>query len=128
MSPFDWLNSINYDKKNLMDEDPTTEKLYSPFMINRGLSYFPDTILYANQMNGFFGLENKLQYEFYLYGIQKRKRFSKWTKKDKTTDTLDIIVQYYKYNEERALEALSLLTDEQIELIKQKMYKGGVND
>lgn len=128
MSPFDWLNSINYDKKNLMDDEPILEKDYNSFMINRGLSYFPDTILYANQMNGFFNLDNKLQYEFYLYGLPKRKRFSKWTKKDKATDTLNVIMRYYKYNEERALEVLSLLTDKQIELIKQKMYKGGVND
>lgn len=124
MSPFDYLNAINFDKKDLMEE-PDNEKAYSPFMVNRGLSYFPDTILYANQMNGFNHLDNKLQFHFYLHGIQKRKRFSKWTKKDPQTETLRIIMDYYKYSEERALEALELLSADEIKIIEERMYKGG---
>ena len=124
MSPFDFLNAINFDKTNLLN-DPLLEKEYNAFMVNRGLSYFPDTILYSNQMNGFPLLDNKLQFDFYLHSIPKRKRFSKWAKKESQTEQLRLIMDYYKYNEERALEALSLLSDEQIKTIEEKMYKGG---
>ena len=124
MSPFDYLNSVNYEKQNLMVDD-VSESQYNAFMVNRGLSYFPDSILYANQMNGFNHLDNKLQYEFYLHGLTKRKRFSKWSKKDNITDKIRAVMDYYKYSHERALEALSILSDEQITIIEEKMYKGG---
>ena len=125
MTPFDFLNAINYDKKNLIKDEPTVESDYNAFMVNRGLSYFNDTVLYANMMNGFAGLDSKIQFDFYLHAIPKRKRFSKWAKKSAQTETLRLIMDYYKYNEERALEALSLLSDEQIKIIEDKMYKGG---
>ena len=124
MNPFDYLNSVNYEKQNLMVDD-VSESQYNAFMVNRGLSYFPDSILYANQMNGFEHLDNKLQYEFYLHGLTKRKRFSKWSKKDDITDKIRAVMFYYKYSHERALEALSILSDEQITIIEEKMYKGG---
>lgn len=125
MTPFDFLNAINFDKKNLIGEDPSVEREYNAFMVNRGLSYFNDTILYANTMNGFPTLDNKIQFDFYLYAIPKRKRFSKWAKKDQQTNDLKTIMQYYKINEERALEALSILSSKQIEIIEQRMFKGG---
>lgn len=125
MNPFDYLNSINFDKKDLMQDDPLAEQKYPAFMVNRGLSYFPDTIMFANQMNGFAHLDSKLQYQFYLYGISKRKRFSKWAKKEPQTETLRAVMDYYKYSEERALETISLLSTEQISIIEEKMNKGG---
>jgi hypothetical protein len=124
LSPFDFLISINLTKQNLI-VDEMSEKSYDAFMVNRGLSYFNDTIMYANQMNGFPHIEKKIQYEFYLSAIPKRKRFSKWSKKEKTSDTSRQVMQYYKYSEERALEAMSLLSNEQITIIEEKMYKGG---
>jgi hypothetical protein len=124
MSPFDFLNSINLTKQNLI-VDEMSEKSYDAFMVNRGLSYFNDTIMYANQMNGFPHIEKKIQYEFYMNAIPKRKRFSKWSKKEKVSETLRLVMDYYKYSEERALEAMSLLSNEQITIIEEKMYKGG---
>ena len=125
MNPFDYLNSINFDKTDLMKDDPLAEQKYPAFMVNRGLSYFPDTIMFANQMNGFAHLDSKLQYNFYLHGISKRRRFSKWAKKDPQSETLRAVMLYYKYSEERALEAISILSDEQITIIEEKMNKGG---
>lgn len=125
MTPFDFLNAINFDKKDLIGEDPSVEREYNAFMVNRGLSYFNDTILYANAMNGFPSLDSKIQFDFYLHAIPKRKRFSKWAKKDQQTDRLKLIMEHYKYNEERALEALSLLSDDTIKTIEDKMNKGG---
>lgn len=127
MSPFDFLNAINETKQNLF-EDPLAEKDYNAFLINRGLSYFPDTLFHSNMMNKYPDLDKKMQFDFYVNSISKRKRFSKWHKKEVTPDTLKLIQDYYKYSEERALEALSLLTDEKIKIIENKMYKGGRND
>jgi hypothetical protein len=127
MSPFDFLNAINDTKQNLF-EDPQAEKDYNAFLINRGLSYFPDTIFYANEMNKQFDTPKKMQFDFLMNSIPKRKRFSKWHKKDVQSDRLKLIQDYYKYNEERALEALSILSDEKITIIENKMNKGGRND
>ena len=92
MNPFDVLNSINYTKENLF-EDPQSFKEYSSFMVNRGLSYFPDTILYANEMNRYSSIPNDWQFFYFLNTIPKKKRFSKWSKKDKESKEalLDLI-------------------------------------
>ena len=127
MSPFDFLNAINDTKQNLF-EDPQAEKDYNAFLINRGLSYFPDTIFYANEMNKQFDTPKKMQFDFLMNSITKRKRFSKWHKKEVQPDRLKLIQDYYKYSEERALEALSILSDEKITIIENKMNKGGRND
>ena len=124
MSPFDFLNSINDNKKNLF-EDPQAEKDYSPFMINRGLSYFPDTVLYANEMNRFPTIPKSWQFQFLLNTIPKKKRFSKWTKKDAETKSLQLVKEYYGYSLEKAKEALSVLTPEQLSIIEEKLQKGG---
>lgn len=125
MNPFDVLTSINFDKKHIFKDNPELENQYPAFMVNRGLSYFPDTIMYANQTNGYSFLDNRLQYDFLFYGVTKRKRFSKWAKKEPTADTIRLIMDYYKYSEAKAIEAASLLTEEQIKTIEEKMYKGG---
>lgn len=124
LNPFTVLSSINFDKKDLL-EDRALEREYPAFMVNRGLSYFPDTILYANEMNGTPHIDNKLQYDFYLYGIKKRKRFSKWSKKDPQTNTIRMIMDYYKISERKALETISILNQEQLDIIETRMYKGG---
>lgn len=125
MSPFDFLNAINTTKKDLLREDPLNEKDYSPYMVNRGLSYFSDTVMMANEMNKHSGIPKKWQNDFLLTTISKKKRFSQWHKKEKNSESLQLVVDYYKYSTERAKEVLSIFTDEQIEIIKQKMYKGG---
>lgn len=125
MSPFDFLNAINTSKKDLLREDPLNEKDYKPFMVNRGLSYFSDTIMMANEMNRNPDIPKKWQNDFLLNTISKKKRFSEWHKKDKNSESLELIMEYYKYSTERAKEVLGMFTDEQLEMIKQRMSKGG---
>lgn len=123
MNPYDYLNSINMTKKDIMIDD-ITEKSYVPFMINRSLSYFPDTVLFANEMNQYHHLDKKLQFHFFINTIRKRKRFSKWAKPVKESD-LEVVKEYYGYSNEKAKQALTLLSEEQLNLLKQKVYKGG---
>ncbi len=124
MTPFDFINAINLTKKNLF-EDPQAEKDYLPFLVNRGLSYFPDTVLYANEMNRNSGIPKDWQFSFFLNTIPKKKRFSKWHKKDADSESLTLVKEYFGYSSEKALEALSILSDEQLAMIKEKLYKGG---
>lgn len=124
MTPFDFINAINLTKKNLF-EDPHASKDYKPFLVNRGLSYFPDTVLYANEMNRNAGIPEDWQFIFLLNTIPKKKRFSKWHKKDADSESLTLVKEYFGYSSEKALEALSILSDEQLVMIKEKLYKGG---
>ena len=121
----DWLNSINFNKKNLIEEDPSTIKDYAPYIINRCLSGNIDSILFANEMNKYSFLDKDMQYSFYLNTLRKKKRFSPWLRKDKVTD-LEIIKQYYGYSNEKASNALKILTPEQINYIKQRLDTGGM--
>lgn len=123
MNPFDYLNSINHTKQDIMDDDHA-ERGYNSFLINRSLSYFYDTVGIANLMNRYHHLDNKLQYHFLLNIIRKRKRFSKWMKVG-ATDDIDVIKEYYGYSNEKARQVIALLSKEQVETIRQKVYKGG---
>ena len=120
----DWLNSINFNKENLIEVDPCTIKDYAPYIINRCLSGNIDSILFANEMNKYSFLDKAMQYSFYLNTLRKKKRFSPWLRKDKVTD-LEIIKQYYGYSNEKASNALKILTPEQINFIKQRLETGG---
>ena len=121
----DWLNSINFTKKNLIEEDPSAIKDYAPYIINRCLSGHIDCILFCNEMNKYSFLDKDMQYSFYLNTLRKKKRFSPWLRKDKVTD-LEIIKQYYGYSNEKASQALKILTPEQINFIKQRLDIGGM--
>ena len=121
----DWLNSINFTKENLIEEDPDLIKEYPPYIINRCLSGHLDAIMFANEMNKFPNLDKDLQYHFFLNTLRKKKRFSPWLRKDKVTD-LEIIKQYYGYSNEKALNALKILTPDQINFIKQRLDIGGI--
>ena len=123
MSPFDYLNSINLTKKDIMVDD-ISEKEYNPFIINRGLSFFADTILYANEMNVNHHIDNRLQFDFFINIINKKKRFTKWIKPQEISN-LELIKEYYGYSNQKAKSVLSLLSDEQIEEMKQRIFKGG---
>ena len=125
MNPFDVLNSINYTKENLF-EDPQSFKEYSPFMVNRGLSYFPDTILYANEMNK-VNVDNKLQYHYLLNSIRPAKRFAKWVKRENIEDVA-AVKQFYGYSTEKATQALTILSSDNLHYIKQKLQRGEDND
>lgn len=120
----DWLNSINHQKNDLLEYDPDSIKQYPPYIINRCLSGFIDTVMYANEMNINSHLDSKLQYIYYLNSIRKKKRFSPWLKKDKIND-LELIKQYYGYSNEKAKSALSLLNKEQINYIRKRLDVGG---
>ena len=120
----DWLNSINQTKKNLLDEDPTLEKEYPPYIVNRCFSGHLDCIMFANEMNIHNSIPKKMQYDFYLNSLRKKKRFSPWLRQDKIKD-LDYVKQYYGYSNEKAKQALKILTEEQLNFIKAKFDTGG---
>ena len=120
----DWLNSINLTKENLLEVDPTSKKSYPPYIINRCLSGHLDCVLFVNEMNKYHFLDKDLQYSFYLNTVRKRKRFSPWLRKDKIED-LDYVKQYYGYSNEKALQVLKILSNEQINFIKQRLEIGG---
>lgn len=123
MNPFEYLNAINTSKQDIMIDD-LAEKNYNSFMVNRGLSYFNDTVLIANEMNQHAHLDNRLQFDFFINIVRKRKRFSKWIKPE-TFGDVEVVKAYYGYSNEKARQALSLLTKDQIDLLKKKVYKGG---
>lgn len=120
----DWLNSINFTKENLMEESPEIKSDYAPFIINRCLSGHVDCILFANEMNIHHQLDKDMQYLFYLNSLRKKKRFSPWLRKDKIAD-LECVKQYYGYSNEKASQALKILTKEQLKFIKQRLETGG---
>ena len=123
MNPFEYLNSINYSKEDIMVDD-IAEKAYNPFMTNRSLSYFQDTVFFANEMNRYHHLDKKLQFSFLINIVRKRKRFSKWIKPELDSD-VDVVKEYYGYSNEKARQALALLSPSQIEELRKKVSKGG---
>ena len=124
MSPFDFLNSINTSKINLIDRDPECVKKYNGFLVNRSLSYFPDTVFMSNEMNRLHHLDAKMQYDFLINIIRKKKRFSKWDKPEQRAD-MECIKEYFGYSEQKAKQVIGLLTESQIKTIKLKVAKGG---
>lgn len=122
-NPFDYVNAINYTKKNLI-VDSTTEKNYNAFIVNRSLSYFPDTVVIANEMNKFHLIDKKLQNDYLINMIRKRKRFSKWHKAI-DVDDIEVIKKYYGYSNEKAHQVLSLLDKSQLTELRKKVDKGG---
>lgn len=124
MNPFDFLNSINTTKENLMDKDPDNEKAYNAFLVNRSLSYFPETVIMSNEMNRLHHLDSKMQYDFLINIVRKKKRFSKWDKPEQRAD-LDCVKEYFGYSESKAKQIIGLLTESQIKTIKEKVSKGG---
>ena len=120
----DWLNSINHTKENLIADDPTAISSYPPYIVNRCLSGTVDSILFANEMNLHPDIDKDMQYNFLLYTLRKRKRFSPWLKKEQIED-LDLVKTHYGYSNEKARVALTLLTNTQLEYIRNKHEKGG---
>jgi len=126
MTPFDFLNDINYGKKNLMidDIDHQIEKQYLPFIVNKGLSYTMDTVIYANEMNIRPHIDKKLQFDYLINTIRRNKRFPKWLKPEED-ENIKVIMDYYGYNVQRAKEVLSLHSMEEISQLKEKLDTGG---
>ena len=122
----DWLNSINQNKQDL-SEDPDACKKYPAYIVNRCLSGHIDAIMFANEMNKWNQTSKDMQYQFLLHSLRKKKRFSPWLRQEKI-DNIELIKQYYGYSNEKAKQALDILTDEQIATVKQKLRKGGMKN
>ena len=120
MSPFDFIKSISSTKKDILEN----EKDYNAFMVNRGLSYFPDTVIYANEMNKFHHLDSRLQYQFLINTIRKRNRFSKWNKSIES-ENINAIKRYYDYSNEKARDVLPLLSKENLKTLRGRINHGG---
>ena len=124
----DYLNAINHSKESLLDsKDEQWEKKYSPFIVNKCLAPFPDTIQLVNEINQYHHLDKKLQFDFLINSIRPRKRYTPWMKAKKLKN-LEYVKEFYGYNNEKAKSALDILSDEQISAIKNKLNKGGRNN
>jgi len=126
ISPFDFVNAIHYTKQELIVDD-WSEKQYAPYIVNKSLSFGADTVIPANEMNSRPHLGKKLQYSFLINTIRARKRYNKWLKAEKIED-LEVVKQYYKYNTEKALQAMRILTPDHIINIKKRLNTGGLNN
>lgn len=124
ISPFDFINAINHTKEELI-VDEWSEKQYNPFVVNKGLSYGADTVVFANEVNSRPHLDKKLQFQFLINTIRPKKRFNKWIKAEKI-EAMEVVKEYYGYSTEKAQQALSILSNEQIHHLKEKLKKGGV--
>ena len=123
----DYLNAINHTKETLLDtEDEEWEKKYPPFVVNKCVYPFQDTIMLVNEINQLPHLDKKLQFDFLINSIRSRKRYTPWLKANKIED-LEYVKEYYGYSNEKAKKALDILSDEQIATIKEKLKKGGLN-
>jgi|TARA_B110000914_G_scaffold149964_1_gene131389 hypothetical protein len=120
MSPFALISSISNTKIDILEN----EKDYTAFMVNRGLSYFPDTVIYANEMNKYHHLDGRLQFDFLINTIRKRNRFSKWNKSSESED-INAIKSYYGYSNEKARDVLPLLSKANLNTIKGRIQHGG---
>ena len=123
----EYLNAINHTKERLLDsEDEEWEKKYPPFIVNKCVYPFQDTIMLVNEINQLPHLDKKLQFDFLINSIRSRKRYTPWLKAKKIED-LQYVKEYYGYSNEKAKQALDILSDEQIATIKEKLNKGGLN-
>ena len=127
MNPFDFVNSINHVKTDLLADGNVAESDYVPFVVNKALSYFPETLMLVNKVNGFPDLDNKLQYHYLLNTVRPGKRFAKWVKRENLED-LECVKEYYGYSTDKALQALTILTSDNIHHIKQKLQRGVVDE
>lgn len=121
----DFFTSINSSKKNLILQDSGYEKVYIPYVINKSMSYFIDSLFYANQMNQYPQSPKRMQYEYYLHKLSKKPRFSKWHKDTNNLDNIKIIQQFYGYSVKKAKEVVKILTQEQINKLQEQLKTGG---
>ena len=120
VSPFEIIKAISSTKKDILEN----EKDYNSFMINRGLSYFPDTVIYANEMNQYHHLDSRLQFDFLINIVRKRNRFSKWNKSIES-ENISAIKKFYGYSNEKARDVLPLLSNETLKIIRGRINHGG---
>ena len=123
-NPFDYVTAITSSKKNIMVDD-IDERKYNAFIVNRALALFPDTVLFANEMNVNHHIDNRLQFDFLLHAVRKKFRKTQWIKEIKVED-IEAVKEYYGYSNEKAKAVMNLLSKDQIREIKQFIYKGGI--
>lgn len=126
INPFDFVNAINHTKENIIVDD-WTESQYKPFIVNKALSFAADTVIQGNEMNSRSHLDKKLQHDFLINIVRSRKRFTKWLKPEKI-EAIKIVQEYYGYSYEKASQILPLLSIEQVDYLKLRIKKGGIND
>ncbi len=127
LTPFDFVTSISFSKENLFAEDDSHDKFYNAYIVNRALSFSPDMVLFANEMNQHNQIPVKNQWEFLSSSIRKKKRYDKWVKAEKESETLTLIKTYYNYSNEKAKQVLPIITDDHVEYMKKKLDIGGVS-
>lgn len=125
MTPFDFIKNIN-EKQDKLEFDDVMKKEYTPFIVNKGFSYFPDTVLYANEMNVHHELDTDIQYNYLYSSIRKKKRFSKWHKAD-IDKKIDIVKQYFNYSTNQAKDVINIFTDNDFEVMRKRLETGGLN-
>lgn len=127
MTPFDYVNSINSrDKRDIMEDDEA-ERAYVPFMVNRALSYFPETVMHAHRMTCMPHLSNREQYSYLLNIVRPAKRFAKWARRGVDED-IEAVQSYYGWSSAKAQQVLSILTPQQLKTIKEYLDRGGSNE
>lgn len=129
-NPFDYVSAINFTKKDLMtdtENDELAEAGYNPYLTNKALSYFPDTLLYANEINMNHHVDNKLQFFYLLNSIRPKKRFSKWAKRQDSED-FEAVKQYYGYSNSVTEQTISILSSDQLTEIKRRLNTGGLKN
>ena len=126
ITPFDFINAISHTKIDLMEQE-NAESQYKSYVINKGLSFYPDTVIQANEMNSRPHLDKRMQFNFLINIIRSKKRYSKWLKPEKLND-LEVIQEYYGYSKEKARQVLPLFSNEQIDYLKRRIKKGGLDD
>jgi len=117
------LKSLNQTKnEDLIDDFNAND--YVPFIINRAFSFYPDTVMFANDLNRFSNIDKTMQYKYYCSGLKKKSRFSPWLKASKI-ENLELISDYYQVSRREAKELLNFLTTDDIEKINKALNKGG---
>lgn len=129
MNPFDFVKSINYQKQDLLEDDldQELEKEYVPYIVNRALSFTPDTIISANEINQRPFTDKKLQYHYLLNSVRKKNRFGKWLKAEKL-EKIEIICKYYGYSIHKAKQVESIFSDNDIQYLKSQLETGGIKE
>jgi len=121
----EYLNAINYTKKNLFDtEDESVEKEYTPFVVNRCLSYFIDTVLYVNEVNQRGHMPKRMQFDYLHGSIRKNKRYSKWLRRE-SEENLDLVKRMYGYSDSKARAIMDILSESDFEWMREKVNEGG---
>lgn len=128
LTPFDFANSISYSKENLFADNDKAEKQYNSYIVNRALSFSPDIVLYANEMNVNNHLPKQVQFDFLRFTVRKKKRYDTWIKAEKEEENLKTVKEYYNYSNEKAKYALTILMPDQIDELKSRMFKGGMSE